>query len=228
MRKIAPLCAAASAAFFAASSAQAATAVAGTYVTDPSQTANAPVDATSSSSAAGDAISLQMANDATNLYLYVTFNSSVDGGMYVAVDSDNNPATGYAIYGSTLIGSNLGIQYDTGFTETAMNFNTDPSYFGNGSGSVVTDVTSSTTATTELLSIPLTTAQTDSGDQGGYTGLDFPDTFTLEVWQGSGNVVGPVQYTLATPVSVPEPASLGLLGGLAAVSLVRRRRYVAG
>lgn len=199
------------------------TVVSGTYVTDPSQVVTAPVDATSSSAAASDAISLQMANDATNLYLYVTFTSSVDAGMYVAVDSDNNPATGYAIYGSPYIGSNLGIQYDTGFTETTTNFNSDPSYFGSGSGSVVTNVTSSTTANTELLTIPLTTAQTDTGDAGGYTGLDFPDTFTLELWQDSGNVVGPVEYTLGTPVTVPEPASLAMLA-VGAIPLVRRRR----
>ena len=200
----------------------AATVVTGTYVTDPSQVTGTKPVGNSSSTAASDAISLQVANDSTNLYFYVTFNSAVDPAFYFAFDSDNNPATGYDIFGAGTIGSNLGIEYGTAYTQTATAFNTTPTDFGSGSGSVSTNIGVATTTNTEMLTVPLNTTQSDSGDAGGFTGADFPSTFTLELYQDSGNVIGPVVYTLGSPAVTPEPASLSLLA-LSAVPLLRRR-----
>src|ERR1700710_454993 len=58
-----------------------------------------------------DPLQLKIANDSQYLYLYVGYSSAFinpnASGLFLAIDSDNNPATGDAIYGSSLIGSNL-------------------------------------------------------------------------------------------------------------------------
>ena len=75
-----------------------------------------------------------------------------------------------------------------------------------------------------MYTIPLTAAQTDTSDATAYTGLIFPSgNFTVEAYQNSdGNLVSPVEYTIASPVAVPEPASLSLLA-LGAIPMLRRR-----
>ncbi len=50
-----------------------------------------------------------LANDATNLYIRITFNQATNpndgGGLYLAFDNDSNAATGYDVYGLGLVGS---------------------------------------------------------------------------------------------------------------------------
>jgi hypothetical protein len=231
------------AALFFASAAHGQTMVQSTYMTinvtgDPSQFASVPVAAsnTPDANAPIDPVQLKLCNDSTYLYMQVSYSPAVNpqsgSGLFMAIDSDNNPSTGFAVYGSSEIGSNAGFENDYPFTQTASSFN---------SGGSLTSVTATTTGdpiyaasgfdtvdTEQMIAIPLDLTETDTST-GGFNGLVFPEgtPFTLEFYtspsSGDAVVLGAVTYELATPADVPEPASLGLLscGGLL---LVRRRR----
>ena len=67
-----------------------------------------------------DPIQLKMANDQNNIYFEVTFASSANSytnGLYLSIDSDNNTATGYDVYGQGTIGSNFSFVNDYPFTQ---------------------------------------------------------------------------------------------------------------
>ncbi len=215
-----------------AAAARAATPVAGTYQSididgSPSQFNAVPVAASNAvdPNAASDPISLKITNDSTNLYLSVTYATPVvpgyggTAGLYLAVDSDNNPATGNAIYGSPLIGANLGFVNDYPFSQTAAYFNTYAGTFASATSSAagtnILQQSPAVSTTTELISIALDTTQTDA-TAGAFNGLDFPSSFTLEAYtspsSGDAVALGPVTYTLADDIASPEPTSLALLG----------------
>jgi hypothetical protein len=190
---------------------------------------------------------LKICNDSSYLYMQLTFATAVNpnpvstglpSSTYLGIDSDHNPSTGDAIYGSTEIGSNAAFQNDYPFTQTSTAFN---------SGGSLTSVTATasgtslyaaspfdTTTTTQMIAIPLDLTEVD-GSAGGYNGLVFPvgAPFVLEFYTSPGDntvenpddavVLGAITYTLATPANAPEPASLGLLA-LGGLMLVRRRR----
>jgi len=81
-----------------------------------------------------DFASLKIANDATNVYFLITYNTAVNpqsgSGVFTAIDSDNNGATGYNIFGNAAIGSNFGFQNDFPFTQAAGNFNSGGTVVG--------------------------------------------------------------------------------------------------
>jgi hypothetical protein len=185
---------------------------------------------------------LQMANDSSNVYFLVTFSaaSSIDNNpIYLGIDSDNNPATGFAIYGSTSIGSNAAMEFYGGggyvaFTQTATSFNSGGSFTSSGNSVLANSYPTGTgtQSTSEFeFSMPLNLMQTDTS-AGGFNGKVFADSFTTELYTspstGSASVIGPVTYSLASAV-VPEPApgeliGLGLIGALGLVSLKRLKR----
>lgn len=167
-----------------------------------------------------DFSSLKIANDATNVYFLITFATPVNpqsgSGVFTAVDSDNSGATGYNIFGNPAIGSNFGFQNDYPFTQTQSAFNSG----GTVVGATYAASPYATTTAQQEIAVPLTATQADAST-GGYTGLIFTPTFTVEFYSvdGAGDTLGPVQYSLA---AAPEPATLA--AGVAFAGLAARRR----
>ncbi|HEV7300240.1 MAG TPA: PEP-CTERM sorting domain-containing protein [Tepidisphaeraceae bacterium] len=165
-----------------------------------------------------DLASVKLANDATNLYILLTFATPVNpqsgAGTFIGIDSDNNASTGFSIFGNP-IGSNAGFQNDFPFTQTAASFNSG----GTVAGATYAAAPYFTETTMQEIAIPLTATQADAST-GGYTGLLFPASFTPAFYStdGSGDYISEGAYTLAV---VPEPAALGLMG-VAAAGLLRR------
>jgi hypothetical protein len=172
-----------------------------------------------------DFTEVKVANDATNLYIKLTYGAPVNpqagSGVFTAIDSDNNVATGFNIFGLNAVGSNFGFQNDFPFTQTASTFNSGGA-FANATYAAAPYGTAGTVE--QEISIPLSASQVDAS-AGGYTGPIFPGSFTLLFYTTNApeDVIGPIAYTVAL---VPEPASLAVLGvgGLALVGRGRRRR----
>jgi hypothetical protein len=178
----------------------------------------------------------QIANDGQNLYIRNTFPNSLVLSTYIAIDVDQNPATGFDILGLGIVGSEAGWQNDFGFSQSTGLFNSGPlagPYFGGGHALLAPF---GNFATRELA---ISLANLNNG------GLStFPDdTIRLMIWTDTGTgadgipegfpgdsgVNGDwtlIDYTLAGRTSsVPEPASLVLLvtGGIGRW-LFRRKR----
>jgi PEP-CTERM motif len=167
-----------------------------------------------------DLATIQIANDANNLYLRLTYYTAVNpqagSGIFLAIDNDNNTATGFDVFGLGLVGAEAGWQNDFPFAQSNGVFNT-----GGGLTGAAALISPYNTVTTEQeYSISRSATFTATGTPV------FPgDTFTLLEYtvDGTADVAGPVQYTFAT---VPEPGTLTLVGFglLTVVGLVRSRR----
>lgn len=187
-----------------------------------------------------DFTSLQMANDNTNVYYLVTMSGpagfAANTAFELAIDSDNNPSTGFAPFGAN-IGSNvLGVFYSGGsyggYTQTQTDYNSGntfssggvPLNYGNG---LIQYYPHSSGATKYEFSIPLNLQQTDTSP-GGYSGPVFPgSSFGTMVYEngGSDSSLGPITYTLAAAPAVPEPPGLYLFGiGVLGLLLIKRRQ----
>jgi hypothetical protein len=167
-----------------------------------------------------DIATIQLANDNNNLYLRLTYGTAVNpnsgSGVFLAVDNDNNPATGFDVYGLGLVGAEAGWQNDFPFAQSNGVFNTGGGITG-GAGAISPYYT---TTTEQEYAISRSATFTASGLPV------FPgSSFTLLVYtvDGTADVAGPVPYTFA---AVPEPASVTLvgLGLLMVVGMVRGRR----
>ncbi len=171
-----------------------------------------------------DFLTLQVANDENFLYirftLAETFNPQAGSGTFLAIDEDNNVATGFDIYGLGIVGSEAGWQNDFAFEQATGNFNT-----GNGlSGATYAASPYNSSATSVEISIPRTATHTVGGapifpSDGG--------TIRVAFWnqEASGDIIGGA-YTFS---SVPEPASMVLmgLGGMVIFMRKRQRRFAA-
>jgi hypothetical protein len=73
-----------------------------------------------------DLANLQVANDANYLYMHMTMHSAPAslGNLYLAFDMDQNPATGFNVFGLNLIGSEFAYQTDFPFQQATGVFNT--------------------------------------------------------------------------------------------------------
>jgi hypothetical protein len=175
----------------------------------------------------------QIANDGQFLYIRNTFHNSLSLGTFITIDVDENPATGFDIFGLGLVGSEAGWQNDFGFTQATGVFNDGVGLAGEffGGGHALLD--SFADGGSRELAVSLANARNGGG------AATFPDnTIRLLVWTDKGtgadglpvgfpnddgrnfDVSGVIDYTLGV---VPEPTggilSLGFLG----VALVRRR-----
>ena len=167
-----------------------------------------------------DLATIQIANDANNLYLRLTYYTAVNpqagSGVFLAIDNDNNPATGFDVFGLGLVGAEAGWQNDFPFAQSNGVFNT-----GGGLTGAAALISPYFTVTTEQeYSISRSATFTATGTPV------FPgDTFTLLEYtvDGTADVAGPVQYTFA---AVPEPTSLQLagIGAMVFLGLARRRK----
>jgi hypothetical protein len=164
----------------------------------------------------------QIAHDGLNLYIRNTFTNSLTLSTYIAIDVDQNPATGFDILGLGMFGSEAGWQNDFGFSQATGVFNSGPlagDFFGGGHALMAPF---GNFANRELA---ISLANLNNG------GLStFPDsTIRLMIWTDSGTGADGIpagsprddgingdwtiiEYTLAEdPTSVPEPTSLVLL-----------------
>ena len=159
----------------------------------------------------------QIANDDNYLYLRNTYHGDLALSTFLALDVDQNPATGYDVFGLGLIGSEASWQNDYPFTQATGVWNDGLGMSGEffGSGAALLDAYADSNSRELAISLDILFNQDSSPV--------FPDdSFTLLFYTdaGAGDVSAPIAYTLA----VPEPSALALLavGGLAV--WLRRRR----
>ncbi len=162
-----------------------------------------------------DIATTQIANDNDFLYIRNTFHTPMSLGLFTALDSDSNTATGFDIFGLGLIGSEAGWQNDFPFTQDAANFNNGFGMSGDffGSGAALLDAFADSDERELAISLDIIFNQDSSAV--------FPDdSINLLFWTdlGNGDVSAPISYTLA----VPEPATLSL-AGVGLLVLLRRR-----
>jgi hypothetical protein len=78
----------------------------------------------------------QIANDGQYLYIRNTFANNLQLSTYIAIDVDQNPATGFDVFGLGILGSEAGWQNDFGFSQATGTFNSGPligaDFFGAG------------------------------------------------------------------------------------------------
>lgn len=170
-----------------------------------------------------DIASIQVANDNTYLYIRLHYHTADSFSTYLAIDNDNNPATGFNIFGLGVVGSEAGYADDFDFDQRAgFNIGTlkDPVRPDEPeSGSAI--LSSFVESTDREMAIRLDT----TFDPFVGPGQVFPsNSFTLMFYSlnssfGMADVADPIRYTLA----VPEPSAAMLLGcGLGMVMLRRR------
>lgn len=169
-------------------------------------------------------VSIYAANDDNNLYLRFILSAAADlntfnGGPspYIAIDNDNNPATGYDIFGLGVSGSEVGWVNDFPFQQSTTSFNTG---LGVTNGAAVI-----APYFTNAISQEIAISRSATFTSGGAS--IFPnDTFSISFYT-SGTAddafIGAGVYTFAV---IPEPSTVSLaLGGLmVAIVLYRRRR----
>jgi len=192
---------------------------------DFSDWASVPVAATAPStpSIPNDLESMKIANNDNFLFILLTFYSPVNpngtpgGGTYLALDNDNNPTTGFDIFGLGLSGAEVGWQNDFPFAQSNGVFNTGEGITGGG-GAI-------SPYYTETMTQEYAIARSATFTSTGLT--IFPsNTFTLMAYSadGSGKVLGPATYTFSgAPAAVPEPGIFALLG-IGSVVIVGWRR----
>ncbi len=176
----------------------------------------------------------QIANDGQNLYIRNTFPNSLILSTYIAIDVDQNLATGFDILGLGIFGSEAAWQNDFGFSQATGVFNSGPlagQFFG--AGHALLDPFGNFASRELAISL----ANLNNG--GSAT---FPDdTIRLMIWTDTGSgadgipagVPGDdglngdwtvIDYTLAGRTPVPEPAGLLLLGTAAIGRWLFRRK----
>lgn len=200
----------------------AASAPAGTFATiaiDGSFTdwAGVPVLSSDANEAfTNDINQVQLANDAANFYIRITFHTATNpnaSGLFLAFDNDSNSSTGFDIYSLGLIGSEGAYQNDFPFEQATGVFNT-----GAGTAAAIAISPYGVSTTAQEFSIPRN-AVIDTGNNQ----LLFPNNslnFGAYFSEGSNDFTGAVPYTFA----VPEVSTTGLLGLGVLGTLLRRRR----
>ncbi len=171
-----------------------------------------------------DYVTLYAANDDNFLYIRFVLSAAADlngfnGGPspYIAIDNDNNPATGFDIFALGVSGSEVGWQNDFPFAQSAGVFN---------SGNVIGGGASIAPYNTNTISQEIAISRSATFATGG--GSIFPNnTFSISMYTSGTTTdafIGAGEYTFA----IPEPGTAALLVlGVAGVALLRRRRMAA-
>jgi hypothetical protein len=166
-----------------------------------------------------DFLTLQVANNENFIFIRYTLNESVNpqggAGVYLAIDEDNNVATGFDPFSLGFVGSEASWQNDFPFEQATGNFNT-----GNGLSGATYAASPYNSATLSVeISIPRTATHTVGGAP------IFPadgNTIRVGLWteEGADDILAG-GYTFT---AVPEPSAAGLiLLGLGGTWLLRRR-----
>jgi len=169
-----------------------------------------------------DYVTLYAANDDNFLYIRFVLSAAADlngsgTSPYIAIDNDNNPATGYNIFGLNVSGSEVGWVNDYPFAQSAGVFNSGSV---NGGGAIIAPFNTNT------ISQEIAISRSATFETGG--GSIFPNnTFSISMYTSGTTTdafIGAGEYTFA----IPEPGTAALLVlGVAGVALLRRRRMAA-
>jgi hypothetical protein len=173
----------------------------------------------------------QIANDGQYLYIRNTFPNSLQLSTYIAIDADQNPATGFDVFSLGILGSEASWQNDFGFSQATGTFNSGPligaDFFGAGHallspfGNFPQRELAISLANANNGGLPTFPGNairllvyTDTGVGADGLPAGFPGDSGL-----NGDISAVIDYTLA----VPE-ASSGLLALVAGFGLAVRRR----
>lgn len=163
--------------------------------------ANVPTIATDPADNPGsiDFVALQVANDENFVYIRYTLaapaNPQKGAGVYLSIDEDNNPATGFNPFGLGVIGSEASWQNDFPFEQATENFNT-----GNGLSDATYAASPYATETTSVeIKIPRTAKHNATAKRV------FPEngkTIRIALWteEGANDLIS-AQYTLTGPTT---------------------------
>jgi len=167
-----------------------------------------------------DIADVQIANDNHNLYIRTTYHGALAQSTFIAMDVDQNTATGFDIFSLGLIGSEAGWQNDFAFEQFTGVYNTGWGLSGPNFGGGHALMSPFGDSSSREWSISLSAMFNPAGLYGG--GSIFPDrNFDILMWTdvGAGDVSRPISYML----TVPEPTSC-LLGLMGCCLLIGKRR----
>ncbi|MGE9291114.1 MAG: PEP-CTERM sorting domain-containing protein [Puniceicoccales bacterium] len=167
-----------------------------------------------------DMVALYAANDDDYLYIRVEYSASVavngtNAQIFIALDNDNNAATGYDVYSLGVVGSEAGWQNDFPFAQDTGVFNS-----GGITDGAALIAPYNTTTNSQEIAISLDATFTSGG-----TSVFPNETFALAMYSAGTTVddfIGAGVYTLA----VPEPAEYASILALVSIAgvMFRRRR----
>ena len=149
-----------------------------------------------------DIVSVKVANDLEHFFIRVEYNGAVavntfedSPSLFLSLDRDRNPATGYDIYGRGIIGTEVSWQNRVPFLQSRGNFNTGEAL--EDAVPLISPYSTRTTSQTYVLS--------RKGRFRDHTGSDlriFPGgPFRIGVWSDGSNpeFVGAIDYVFAPP-----------------------------
>lgn len=152
-----------------------------------------------------DLATVQVANDSTHLYLRITYHAPVNPNagphVFLALDNDGEPSTGFDIFGMGTVGSEAGWQNDFPFAQSNGVFNS-----GSLSNAAAAIAPFSTITTQQEYSISRAATFATGG------GPVFPQpAITLLVYTdptGANETAGPIPYSFVSPVETPAVAQV--------------------
>ena len=157
-----------------------------------------PLDNEGGSPAFIDIQNVQIANNEDFLFIHISYHNTSSSGTLIAIDNDQNIATGYDIFGLGLIGSEIGYINDYPFSQTNGIFNTNVSFTGGplGNGGALIFPFWDQDGMDKELAIPLDAFVTFPA------GPAFPNpSMDIMIYadEGLGDITDVISYTLAEP-----------------------------
>lgn len=177
----------------------------------------------------------QIANDGQYLYIRNTFPNNLILSTYIAVDVDQNPATGFDIFSLGSFGSEAGWQNDFGFSQATGTFNSGPligaDFFGAGHALLAPFGNFS------QRELAISLANANNGGAATFPGntirlLIYSDTGAgadgiPAGFPGDSGINGDTSAVIDYTLAVPEPESAYLLMMGMALGVTKRRRTVS-